>query len=107
MGVPLWGLLTNTRLMRRLHAGLLHPQEALPFSLLFLSQFFVETSENNTRGSLCVCVSGQQPLSKARARCVETPKLFLVVRLPSDARTGCQQAICTPGSDQVAQPLIL
>lgn len=57
--------------------------------------------------SVCVCVSGQQPLSKARARCVETPKLFLVVRLPSDAGRGCRQAICTPGSDQVAQPRIL
>lgn len=58
MGVLLHGLLTNTRLVRKLHMGLLFPQDALPFLLLFLSQFFffffVKMSENNTRGSFCV-----------------------------------------------------
>lgn len=35
-----------------------------------------------------MCASGQQPLGKARARRVETPKPFLVVGLPSDVAGG-------------------
>lgn len=37
MGVPLHGLLTNTSLMRKLHIGLLLPQDALPFFLVLLT----------------------------------------------------------------------
>lgn len=104
MGVSLHGLLTNTSLMRKLHIGLLFPQDALSFSLLFLSQLFVKTSENSKRGSFCVCESGQQPLGMVRAKCVETPNPFLVARLPSDREKECWRAIGTSGSDQVTQP---
>lgn len=51
------------------------------------------------------CESGQQPLGMVRARCVETPTPFSVVRLPSDRERECWGAIGTSGSDQVTPAL--
>lgn len=58
MGVPLRGLPTNSRLMRELQIALLHPQDALPFSLLFLFQS-VSKRVRIIHVRVSVCETGQ------------------------------------------------
>lgn len=83
MGVPLHGLL-STRHTRKLHIGLLLPRAALPFFLLFLSQFlskWVGTSTCEILRESC-----QQLLGTARH--AETLRPFLAGRLPSEPEEG-------------------
>lgn len=77
MGVPLRGLPTNSRPRRELQSALC-PQDALPLSLLFLSQFLPKCVRI-THVRVSVCESGQQPLGTLRARCAGTPKPSLLV----------------------------
>lgn len=103
MGVPLHGLLTNTRLRGTLRVGFLLPHDALPFSLLFLSPF-LSKRVRIIRVRVSVCEPASSP-GVARARCAEMPKPFLVVRLSSETERECRQATCTSESDQVAPAL--
>lgn len=81
MGVPRYRLPTNSRLMRKLHMALLLPQDALPFFLLFLSQFLSKWVRI-VHVRVAVGESSQQLLSMVRARCAETPNLSWLLGCP-------------------------
>lgn len=81
MGVPRYRLPTNPRLMRKLHMALLLPQDALPFFLLFLSQFLSKWVRI-VHVRAAVCEPSQQLLSMVRARCAETPNLSWLLGCP-------------------------